>query len=427
MGLLLRGGRFLGADGDGTADVAIDGDRIRAVGRGLEPEPGDRVLECHGRIVCAGFVDLWARVGEPGFEFREDIDSAARAAAAGGFVAVCAVPDSRPVNDTRAVTDLLLARAKDAGGSHIWPMAALTAKLGSERLAELGELADAGVVAACTADAWLADSGLMRRGLEYARTFDLPVVVKPFDGTLAHGGVAHEGPRSTRLGLAGIPEAAESAALARDLELAALTGARLVVSHLSAARSVELVAQAKARGLDVVATVSANHLALCEDDCEPYDPAAKLVPPLRTAADRRALRRGLADGTIDCVVSDHDPKAVVDKEHELADAEPGAVGLQTAASVVWQLVAANELSAERAIDVLARAPRRALGRGDGIVREGAPADLCVFDGDATWVVDSGSLCSKSKSTPLLGKTMVGRAMTTIVAGRVVFDAEVSRV
>jgi len=426
MALFLRGGRFLGADGDGPMDVAVDGDHIRAVGHDLAPQPSDRVIDCSGRIVCAGFVDLWARVCEPGFEFREDIDSAARAAAAGGFVAVCAVPDSRPINDTRAVTELIVARSRGAGGARIWPMAAMTAKLGGERLAELGELADAGVVAACTADAWLADSGLMRRGLEYSRTFALPVVVKPFDAALAVEGVAHEGPRATRLGLAGIPEAAESAALARDLELAALTGARLVVSHLSTARSVQLVADAKKRGVDVVATVSANHLALCEEDCEPYDPAAKLLPPLRTALDRQALRRGLADGTIDCVVSDHDPKAVVDKEHELADAEPGAVGLQTTASVVWQLVTAGELSAERAIDALVRAPRRALGRGDGILREGAPADLCVFDGEGSWVVDSNSLCSKSKSTPLMGRTMVGRAMTTIVSGRVVYDAEVSR-
>jgi dihydroorotase len=424
MGVILRGGRVLvpARAEPAPLDVAVQDGLIQAIGADLKADDGDRVIDCSGLVVAPALVDLYTRVGEPGFEFREDLATLSAAAAAGGFVAVCSAPDSKPINDTKAVTELILSRAREVGGVEVWPLAALTEQLGDDNLSELGELAEAGAVAASTGRRWLAGGGIARRGFEYARTFDLPVMVTPYDRSVAGNGVVHESALATRLGLRGVPVAAESAALARDLELAELTGARLIATHLSSARAVGLIREAKARGVGVVGATTVHQLVLDESAVAGYDPVAKLWPPLRSGADRDALVAAVADGTIDCVFAGHDPQAVVDKDHEFDDAAPGASSIELALAVLLDLVAAGKLTLDRAIDAASGAPRRALARSQAL-EAGARADLCVFDPEREWTVEPARMHSRSKSTPLAGRRLRGQVRWTVAAGEVIYEAK----
>ncbi len=426
MDLVLRGGRVLGATArsgparDVAADVRIRDGRIVEIAPGLR---GGREVAVTDLWVLPGLVDLHCHLREPGAEHQEDLASGARAAAYGGFTTICAMPDTTPVNDQRTVTELIVRRAAEIGVARIRPIGAITRGLGGERFADIADMKEGGIVAVADGDRAVADAAVLRRALEYARTFDLPLVQHAEDLALAEGGVMHEGALATRIGLRAHTAMAEAAMVARDLEIVAGTGGRYHLAHASAGRTVELVRDGKRRGLPITAEVSALHLALTEAACVDYDPRARLSPPLRGEADRQALLAGLIDGTIDAIVSDHAPSALTEKEGLFEEATPGAIGLETTLAVVLGLVAAGHLPLARAIDALTAAPARAFALDAGALAIGGAADLCVVDPGRAWTVEPAELVGKSKHTPLAGQLLVGRAVLTLFAGAVTCDRD----
>ncbi len=425
MDLVLRGGRVLGAGADGgwrdvAADVRIRDGRIVEIAGGLR---GGREVAVSELWLVPGLVDLHAHLGEPGAEHKEDLTSGARAAAHGGFTTVCAMPDTAPCNDQRTVTELIVRRAAEVGLARIRPIGAVTRGRGGDRLADVADMKDGGVVALCDGDRPIADAAILRRALEYARTFGLPLVQHAEDLALAEGGVMHEGALSTRIGLRAHPAMAEASVVARDLEIVAVTGGRYHLAHVSAARTVELVRDGKRRGLPITAEVSPLHLALTEAACADYDPHARLSPPLRGEDDRQALLAAVADGTIDAIATSHAPCALTEKEGLFEEAAAGAVGLETTLAVVLGLVAAGALPLARAIDALTRAPAAAFGLDAGRWAIGGLADLCVIDPGRTWTVGPDELVGKSKNTPLTGRSLTGRAVLTLLGGVATCDRD----
>lgn len=435
MDLVLRGGRVFGgahaasaasaaraagAGHDVAADVRVVDGRIAEIGAGLR---GDRELRVDDLWIVPGLVDLRAHLREPGAEHKEDLTSGSRAAAAGGFTTVCALPDTSPVNDHRAVTELIVRRAAEVGLARIRPLGAISRGLAGERFADLADMKQGGIVAVTDATRCVHDAAFLRRALEYADTFGLPLVQHAEDPHLIEGGAIDEGPIATRLGLRPQPALSETAIVARDLELVAWTGARYHVAHASAARTVELVRDAKRRGLPVTAEVSALHLTLTTAACATYDPATRLSPPLRSEADRQALIAGVADGTIDAIVSDHAPQALTDKEVELEAAAPGAVGLETVVPLVLALVRAGALPLHRALDALTRGAAACFALDAGGLTVGGAADLTVIDPGRAWTVRPGELVGRSKNTPIIGHDVVGRAVFTMCGGRVTLDRD----
>jgi dihydroorotase len=423
MTLHLRGGRVMDprSGTDAEQDVILAEGRVARVGKGLAPPAGARVVDARGRLVVPGLIDIHAHLREPGEEYKEDIASAGRSAAAGGFTAVCAMPNTKPPNDTRAVTELILARAREHAGVHIYPIGAISRGLEGKELTEFGELKDAGVVAFSDDGRPVMNAGLMRRALEYARSIGMTVIQHAEDLHLSAGGVMHEGEFSTRAGLKGQPGQAEDVMVARDLALVELTGARYHVAHISTAASVALVREAKRRGLPVTCEVTPHHLMLTDAACSSYDTSTKVAPPLRTARDLEAVRDALVDGTIDCVATDHAPHSVLEKDVEYDHAAFGMVGFETALPLVLRLVAEKRLPLMAAIEKLACGPARVLGLPGGSLVEGAPADVTVVDLERPWKVDPAGLRSKSKNTPFSGWDVRGASVLTVVGGRVVHD------
>src|SRR5688572_9099703 len=419
---LLRGGRLIdpASGADRAADLLVEDGLVTRIAPGQRPPSSEvRVVELDGKLVLPGFIDLHVHLREPGQEYKEDIASGTRAAVAGGFTAVCCMPNTSPPNDCRAVTALITRRAREAGICHVLPVGAISKGLAGVELAEIGELRDAGCVAVSDDGRPVMSSGLMRRALEYAATFGLPVVQHAEDLGLSAGGVMNEGEVATRAGLRGQPASAESVMVARDLELVAHTGGRYHVAHLSTARSAALVRDAKRRGLPVTCEVTPHHLTLTDAACAHYDTHAKCAPPLRTAADLAALKEALADGTIDAVATDHAPHSPVEKELEFDNAAFGMTGLETALPLLLRLVAEKVIELPRAVELLTSSPARCFGLPAGKLAEGMPADLTVVDPDRRWRVEATR--SKSRNTPFWGQEMVGRAVLTVVAGRVVHD------
>ncbi len=425
---ILKGARLLdparGLDRVGT--VVVEDGRVAVVateGEGpVGEQPGDQVEDLRGAWLAPGLVDLRASLREPGFEYKEDVVSGLRAAASGGFTAVCATPDTDPVTDNAAVVAQVLERARAAGAARLWPMGAATANLADETLAAIGELAEAGCVAVTQGERPVKSARLMRRVLEYSAMFDLPVASSAVEPTL--GGICDEGPWSTRLGLPASPAAAEVMAVARDLALAELTGARLHLTRISTAGALALVARAKERGVPVTCDVTAHHLTLTASALQTFDPNAKVWPPLRSEADRDALRQAVASGLVDAVVSDHQPHHERDKAFELDLAATGIMGLELALPLVLRLVADGALTPLRAVEVLSTGPRRVLGRaGDAGLTVGAPADLTAIDPRATWIPDGGTLRSRARNSPFVGQVARGRAVLTMVGGQVVWRSE----
>ena len=421
-GLLLKGGRVIcpASGRDELADVLVEGGVIKAIGRGLEAG-GARVVDCEGLVVAPGLIDMHAHLREPGQEHKETIATALAAAAAGGFTAVCAMPNTEPPNDSAQVTAFVLERARAAGLGHVWPVGAITRGLKGELLAPMGELKRAGCVGVSDDGRAVADSGVLRRAMEYARGLGLVVICHSEDEGLSRGGVMHEGAVSTRLGLKGIPAEAEVVGVERDIALAGLTGARVHITHISCKGSVEAVARAKARGLKVTCDTCPHYLLLTHEDVEGYDTDRKMNPPLRTEADRQALVKALAEGVIDAVATDHAPHAPIEKEVEFELAPFGVVGLETAVGAVLTLVARGELTLNRAIEAMSRAPARILGVGGGELKEGAVADITVIDPDRPWVVEPERFRSKGRNSPFKGWQMPGRAVMTICRGRAVHE------
>jgi dihydroorotase len=427
--LVLRGGRVIdpSQNVDETADVVILDGQIDRVGRvGEIGESGRTVeeLDCAGLVVAPGFIDVHCHLREPGREDVETIATGARAAAAGGFTAVCAMPNTDPVTDNQAAVGFVLQQGQRAGAARVYPIGAITLGQKGEALAEFGEMVGAGAVAVSDDGRPLANAQLMRTALEYARTFGIPVADHCEEPTLAGGGAMNEGVASARLGLKGMPGEAEEIMVIRDILLARRSGGHVHLCHLSTAGSVELLRWGRERGVRVTAEVCPHHLTLTEDAVLGYNTNAKMNPPLRTEADVAALRDAVRDGTIDVIATDHAPHHYDEKEREFTDAPNGIVGLETALGVVmtW-LVEPGILDLPLLVERMAVAPARVFNLPGGSLRAGAVADVTVFDPSAPWTVDPTRFRSKGRNTPYAGWRLRGRAVYTIVDGRVVYRLE----
>ena len=427
--LRIRGARVLDpASGvDERLDLDIEGQRIAALGPELEGVP-EEVIEADGLWLAPGLVDLHTHLREPGQEYKENIASGTGAAAKGGFTTVCCMANTDPVNDNTALTEFIQGRAKETAVVRVRVVAAATQGLRGEIMSEMARLAAAGAVAFSDDGAVIMDASVMRKVLLYAGGVNRPVIAHCEDLHLRGTGVVHEGPHSTRSGLPSSPEEAETVMVARDLELARCSGAHLHIAHVSAARSVELIREAKAVGVRVTVEVTPHHLSLTDEVTIGYDANTKMAPPLRTARDREVLREGLADGTIDCVATDHAPHAAFEKDVEYSKAPFGVVGLETALSVVLDLVREERLMALEAIDRLSTRPARIFGLRAGTLEVGAPADLVVIDPDRVWKVEPATLVSRSKNSPFLGYEFRGVAVRTYVGGKLAYalDQEPAR-
>ena len=421
--LLLRGGRVIDPANaiDGVMDVLLVEGKIAAVGKSID-KSGARVVDVKDLVVAPGFVDLHVHFREPGHEYKEDIVSGARAAAAGGFTTVCCMPNTEPPNDSRAVTELITRRAREAAVVRVRPVGAISKGLKGESLSDMAEMKDAGIVAVSDDGKPVMNAELMRRALEYARTFDLVVVQHAEDRNLVGNGVMNEGATATRAGLRGQPSAAESVMVARDIDLCALTGARYHVAHLSTAASLAAVRSAKARGLPVTCEVTPHHLTLTDEACAGYDTATKCAPPLRSRADVEALREGLRDGTIDCIATDHAPHQAQEKDLEFERAAFGMIGLETALGLGLRLVEENALTIFQLVDRMTAGAARVFGLEAGTLSIGAPADVVVFDPVARSKVDRNAFHSKSRNSPFHGWELPGRVRLTLVGGRIVHEA-----
>ncbi|MBX7039389.1 MAG: dihydroorotase [Nitrospira sp.] len=422
--ILIKGGHVIDPGRvNGVADVLIENGKIAAVGQPLAAPAGATVIQAAGQLVLPGFVDLHVHFREPGFEYKETIQSGTDAAVAGGFTTVCAMPNTNPVNDNQAVTEFMLERAKAAGTANLYPIGAITKRSEGKELAEIGDLRRAGCVAISDDGKPVMNSLVMRRAMEYARAFDVPVVDHCEDLHLSEGGCMNEGLISTELGLPGIPSAAEDVMVARNVSLAELTGARLHLAHISTAGSVRMVREAKARGLKVTAEACPHHFTLTEETTRGYNTHAKMNPPLRTSQDVQAIKDGLRDGTIDVIATDHAPHASQEKQQEFTEAPFGIVGLETALPLTLTLVEEGVLTLESAVDKLATAPAKAFSLNAGTLAVGAPADVAIVDPNLEWEVDPSRFRSKSRNTPFAGWKVKGRVTTTLVSGRVVYELD----
>jgi dihydroorotase len=424
MSLLIRNGRVVDPANsvDTVQDVLISGGRIERLGAGLPTAAATAVLDASGKIVCPGFIDVHVHLREPGFEYKETVASGTRAAAAGGYTAVCCMANTHPVNDNRSITDYIRAKAAIEGVVRVYPIGAVTRGLGGEELAELAELAEAGCVAFSDDGKCVMNAALYRRAMEYTLPFGTPVISHAEDHQLSRGASMNEGVVSTELGVPGAPAAAEDIMVARDILLAELTGAHVHIAHLSTAGAVRLVRDAKARGVRVTAEVTPHHLLLTEDAVRTFDANAKMSPPLRSKRDTEVVLEALADGTIDCIATDHAPHAGSEKEGEFDRAAFGIVGLETAVGLMLdRLVRPGLLPLSTLISRLSRDPARLLGLPGGHLAPGAPADLTILDPAAEWTVDPARFQSRSRNTPFGGWPVTGRPWKTIVGGGIVFE------
>jgi dihydroorotase, multifunctional complex type len=422
--ILLRGGRVLdpAREFDAQADVLLQDGKIARIERGLSAA-GAKIIDVKDCWVVPGLIDLHVHLREPGQEYKENIETGTAAAAAGGFSAVCCMPNTSPPNDTRAVTDLIVQRAREKGAVHVYPIGCITQGQKGETLADMGELQEAGCVAVSDDGHGVMNSEVMRRALEYARSFHMPIVQHCEDSALSAGGAMHEGLASTRFGIRPQPAAAESCMLARDLELVALTGGRYHMAHISCAESVHLIRDAKKRGLPVTCEVTPHNLMLTDEACAGYDTFFKMYPPLRSASEQAALREALADGTIDAIATDHAPHSSVEKEVEFEQAANGVIGLETALAVAVELVDAGVLTPATLVMRMSAGPAKVLGLPGGSLAPGGAADVTVIDPQAAWICDATRFRSKARNTPFGGRAMRGRAVLTVVGGRIVFSQE----
>jgi dihydroorotase len=422
--LLVRGGRVIdpAASVDAVQDVLIEHGKIVRLGTRLTPPYGATEIDAVGKWVCPGFIDMHVHLREPGHEYKETVATGTRAAAAGGFTAVCCMANTEPVNDNRAVTDYIRAKAQSEGVVRVYPIGAVTRGLAGKELAELAELAEAGCVGFSDDGRCVMNAELYRRAMEYTLPFGAPVISHAEDHTLSRAGCMNEGVVSTELGLPGIPSAAEDVMVARDIVLAELTGAHVHIAHLSTAGAVRLVREAKTRGVRVTAEVTPHHLLLTEEAVRSWDANTRMAPPLRTKRDTEALIEALADGTIDCVATDHAPHALSEKEGEFDQAANGIVGLETAVALLLdRLVRPGVLPVATLVSRLSRDPARLLRLPGGALGVGAPADLTLIDPDGTVTVDPKLFQSKSRNTPFAGWRATGRPWKTIVGGNVVWQ------
>ncbi len=428
MRTLIKGGQVIDPGRMNTiADVLIEDGKIQAIDVNLQgtlknPE-SVTIIDAQGFIVCPGFIDLHVHFREPGFEYKETIATGVASAVAGGFTTVCCMPNTSPVNDSQSITEFIFRQAKIADKARVFPIGAITKGSKGEELAEIGELHDAGCVAISDDGIPVMNTLVMRRAMEYARTFDLPVIDHCEDMFLSTGGSMNEGFVSTELGIPGIPNAAEEVMVARNIFLAELTQSRLHLPHVSTIGSVRLLRDAKERGLLVTAEACPHHFTLTDEAVRSFDTHAKMNPPLRTDVDVQAIKEALKDGSIDIIATDHAPHAVHEKQRQFDNAPFGIIGLETALPLTLNLVEEGVLTMEQAVAKLTCEPARVFKLPYGTLAVGADADVTLFDPKKSWTLDPNRLHSKSRNTPFTGWTMKGKVVKTLVSGRMVYEAE----
>jgi dihydroorotase len=419
VSLVIKGGRVIDPKNgvDRVMDIKIDKGVIAETGKSLS---GDRVLHAAGLWVVPGLIDMHVHLREPGYEYKETIESGTRAAAAGGFTAVACMPNTEPVNDNGSVTDFILDQARKVGSARVHPVGAITRGEKGGELAEIGEMWERGVVAVSDDGLPVMNPELMRRAMEYAKTFGLPVISHSEDLDLRGEGVVHEGEFSTRLGLRGIPAASEECMVERDILLSELTGSALHIAHMSTRGSVARVRRAKENGLHVTAEVTPHHLTLTHASLVEYDTNLKVNPPLRAEEDRQALIQGLLDGTIDVIASDHAPHNIAEKEVEFDAAAFGMIGLETSLPLVLRLVHQGVLSPAQLVRSMSEAPARILGIGGGSLSKDNAADVTLIDPERRFIFDAQRSCSMSSNSPFHGWELKGKAVCTLLGGKTVF-------
>lgn len=423
MKIHIKNGRLIDPAGgiDAQTDLFIAAGRIAAVGAAPEGFAANRVIDATGRVVCPGLVDLSARLREPGFEYKATLESEMAAAAAGGVTSLACPPDTDPPLDEPGLVEMLKHRARHPNFSHVYPVGALTLGLAGERLTEMAELYEAGCIAFGQAHAPVVDTQVLMRAMQYAATFDFPVWLQAKDPFLGKNGVAHDGEVATRLGLPGIPVSAETIALSTILQLARDTGVRIHVTRISSAAALEMIVAARASGIAATCDVSINHLHLSDADIGYFNPHARLAPPLRDGRDREALRRGLAEGAINALCSDHAPVDDDAKQAPFGEAEPGATGLELLLPLTLKWAGEMNLSMGHALARITCDAARVLGLTAGTLAVGAVADVCIFDPRGSFQVTRDSLKSQGKNTPFLGLELPGRVSCTLIEGHVAFE------
>jgi len=424
--LLLTGGRLVDPTQglDAVGDLLLVDGKVASVGGRIEGPEGAQTMDCKGLVVSPGMIDVHVHLREPGREDVETVATGAHSAVAGGFTAVAAMPNTKPVTDNQATVGFVKRQGEAAGFARVYPYGAISLGQKGETLAEFGEMVAAGAVAVSDDGKPVENSHLMRTALEYAQTFGIPVVEHCEVMALAHGGSMHEGLVSARLGLKGIPGEAEEIDVMRCILLAKLTGGHIHLCHLSTKGSVDLVKWGKDQGVNVTAEVCSHHISLTDAEVEGYNTNAKMNPPLRTQADVEALQQGLKDGTIDLLVTDHAPHHYDEKEREFADAPNGIVGLETAlgVNVTW-LLEPGILTLSQLVDRMACLPAKVFHLPGGTLKKGSIADVTVFDPARSWTVDPAQFKSKGRNTPYGGRTLRGRALRTIVGGKIVYELD----
>lgn len=423
MNLLIKGGRVIDPSQglDDTLDVLVEGGVIKEIGKGLKAPAGAETIDASGKYVTPGLIDMHVHLRDPGLEYKEDIISGTRAAAAGGFTSVCCMPNTKPVIDNKAVAGYIIDKAKSAGFANVFPIGAITYGMNGERLAEMGELKESGCVAVSDDGKPVVNSELMRRALEYANGMGILVISHAEDLPLVGEGTMNEGFTSTELGLKGIPRVAEEIAIARDVMLAEYSNAPIHIAHISTQGSVRIIREAKARGVKVTCETAPHYFTLTDDAVRGYNTNAKMNPPLREAADVAAIKEGLRDGTIDCIATDHAPHHIDEKDVEFNVAMNGIIGLETSLPLSLKLVADGILTINQMVEKMTVNPAKILGICRGGLKPGATADITVIDPSKLWTVTEENLASKSKNSPFLGWKVQGASAYTVLEGKVVFS------
>jgi dihydroorotase len=422
--LLIKNGRVVDpASGrDRVSDVWIEDGAIRGVGENIEVSDVSNVFDATGLVVAPGFIDMHVHLREPGFEHAETIETGSRAAAAGGFTSICAMPNTAPVNDSATVTSYIVEKARRHAVVNVFPIGAITKGSQGQELAEIGSMREAGAVAISDDGRPVMNARVMRRAMEFARSFGMPVIDHCEDLHLSAGGDMHEGLESVRLGLRGIPGCSEEVMVARDILLAQVTGARVHVAHISSRHSVEMVSFAKARGLAITAEATPHHLSLTDHDMPPYDGNYKMKPPLRADCDVSAVLQGLATGAIDAIATDHAPHPGSEKMQEFENCPFGILGLETALGVALEkLFHPGKVDLIRLVELFTTGPARILRLGRGTLGLGSPGDVTIFSLDREWTYDVNKSFSKSRNSPFDGKAFRGGPVATVVAGEIVWQ------